>query len=246
MGAAFLRQVEHRYIKPALMRIWPWRYARYPGISIIYKRNLDGGGTTFGQDFIPFLRSRGMPKQERVFEWCAGPGFIGLSLLAHGMGETLCLADINPAAVETCEQTIRRNKLEGRVAVYQSDNLKSIPPTEQWDLVVSNPPHYPDRGDLRAYDPDWRIHREFFATVGAFLKPGGVIVLQENNQGSTVADFRSMIEESGLDIVFTHDDRPTLTEKSHFYFIGIMRKGDERPAWVANGGGTGKRGNGKA
>jgi hypothetical protein len=47
------------------------------------KKHLDGGGSSFGQGYIPFLKSRGMPKQQRVFEWCSGPAFIGFSILAH-------------------------------------------------------------------------------------------------------------------------------------------------------------------
>jgi isocitrate dehydrogenase len=131
-----------------------------------------------------------MPKQRRVFEWCAGPGFIGFSLLAHDLCETLCLADVNPEAVAACRRTLEANRLSDRVSVYQSDNLKDIPASERWDLVVSNPPHFAGdyilgertdeyRGDRRAHDPDWRIHREFFATVAPFLSTGGVIILQE-------------------------------------------------------------------
>jgi hypothetical protein len=59
-------------------------------------------------------------------------------------------------------------------------------------LLCPTPPHFIDEylGNLRAYDPDWRVHREFFATVPPFLTPGGIIVLQENNAGSTVDTFR--------------------------------------------------------
>ena len=80
-------------------------------------------------------------RQERTFEWCAGPGFIGFSLLGHGLTDTLCLADVNPAAVDACNETIRRNGLEGRVDVYVSDGLAAIPASERWNLVVGNPPH---------------------------------------------------------------------------------------------------------
>ena len=68
-----------------------------------------------------------------------------------------------------------------RVAVYHSDNLDDIPPSEQWDLVVGNPPHFVDisPGELRFHDQDWKLHRRFFATIGGLLKPGGVIVLLE-------------------------------------------------------------------
>jgi methylase of polypeptide subunit release factors len=204
------------------------------GIRVRYTRQTDGGGAGFGQDFIPFLRGRGMPKQARAYEWCSGPGFIGFSLLGNGLCETLCLADINPSAVEACRRTVRENGLGDRVSVYQSDNLKDIPPSERWDLVVSNPPHFVDERfeDIRACDRDWSVHRQFFATVDKFLKPGGVVVLQENNRGSTVDTFRDMIERSGLTILFVEGCAPTRTPDDRFYYIGMGRRGDRHPAWA--------------
>jgi predicted RNA methylase len=232
--ANVLKQFRRRYIYPWVKRLYPYKQAAFAGTRVSYKNHLDGGGRGFGQDFIPLLQHYGLPKQGRAFEWCAGPGFIGFSLLAHGLCETLCLADINPEAVQACRRTIADNSLSDRVAVYCSDNLGNIPPDERWDLVVSNPPHFIDEylGNLRAHDPDWRVHREFFRTVAPFLRPGGVIVLQENNAGSTVDTFRPMIEESGLAVVFTHGDLPFRTANHQYYFIGIMRAGDAAPPWV--------------
>lgn len=234
MSSTFLNRIEHDLVRPVLRRLRPSRHASYGGIKIRYRRELDGGGTDFGQDFLPFLKARGMPKQPRAFEWCCGPGFIGFSLLGNGFCETLCLADINPDAVASCQRTIRVNGLGSRASVFQSDNLKDIPRSEKWNLVVSNPPHFIDQyeGDLRAHDPDWRIHREFFATIGDFLATGGVVVLQENNQGSTIDSFQQMIGDSGLDIVFLDGHSPTRTRDSEFYYIGIMRRGDVAPAWA--------------
>ena len=98
-----------------------------------------------------------------------------------------------------CRRTIADNGLSGKVTVYHSDNLSAIPIEERWDLVVGNPPFF-DNGafHLRAYDRGWQLHREFFATIGRFLRPGGIIVLQENNLGSTAETFREMIETAGL------------------------------------------------
>jgi predicted RNA methylase len=236
MSSGFLKRLENSYIRPALRRLRPSRHVRYAGIGISYREELDGGGTGFGQDFISFFTARGMPKQKRIFEWCSGPGFISFSLLGHGFCETLCLADINPVAVASCKRTVEVNKLGDRVSVYQSDNLKNIPRSEKWDLVVSNPPHFVDQyeGDLRAHDPDWQIHREFFATIGEFLTTGGIVVLQENNRGSTVEVFRQMIEQSGLEIVFTDGDSPTLTKESSFFYIGIVRRGAAPPQWATS------------
>jgi hypothetical protein len=83
---------------------------------------------------------------------------------------------------------VAENGLEERVTVYHSDNLDGIPSSEQWDLVVGNPPHFSDisPGELRFHDERWSLHRSFFAAIGSFLKPGGIIVLLENNHGSDV------------------------------------------------------------
>ena len=231
---SFLKTIEHQHVKPWLRRMRPYRAATYAGVRVAYKVHLDGGGSTFGQDFLPMLRKRGMPKVTRAFEWCAGPGFIGFSLLANGLCETVCLADVNPEAVVACRRTIARNALEKRAAAYQSDNLKDIPAAELWDLVVANPPHFLDEapGHLRYHDPDWRVHRGFFDSVAPHLKPGGVIVLQENNRGSTVEMFREMIEAAGLQIVFVQDCAPQKTAHDHMYYVGIMRAGDEVPGWA--------------
>lgn len=238
---SFIKRIEHAYVKPWLRRLGPlvrrlesWHTVTFGGIRVHYQKYLDGGGTTFGQEFIPFLQARGMPKQARAFEWCAGPGFIGFSLLGHGLCETLCLADINGAAVDACRRTVADNALGDRVSVYHSDNLTDIPGSEQWDLVVSNPPHCIDVavGDRRTHDPDWIVHRGFFADVGKFLKPGGVIVLQEANNCSTAETFRPMIEVAGLSIVFVDKCAPERTPDVRYYYIGIMHRGETPPRWA--------------
>ena len=111
-GAAMtlLRTIEHQHVKPFLRRMLPYRETAYAELRVSYKRHLDGGGSTFGQDFLPLLRRRGMPKAARAFEWCAGPGFIGFSLLANGLCDTLCLADVNPEAVAACRRTVASNR----------------------------------------------------------------------------------------------------------------------------------------
>ena len=231
---------KRQYYKPLKRQFARWRTVRYGDIAVHYKKHLDGGGTYFGQDFIPLLRSWEMPKQQRAFEWCAGPGFIGLSMLAHGLCETLCLADINPEAVEACRRTIAANRLEARVSVCESDNLKDIPASEKWDLVVSNPPHFDDgyyQAELRAHDPGWRLHRGFLNDVGKFLKPDGVIVLQENNNGSTAATFQNMIEDAGLKTVFVNNEIPHLTPDHRFFYLGIMHKDATVPDWAKRAAG---------
>jgi len=233
-----LKNLRKRYFKPIKRRyLTPWLTVDCAGVRVSYKTHLDGGGSTFGQEFIPFFRRRGMPKQTSVFEWCAGPGFIGFSMLGNGLCDRLYLSDVNPEAVAACRRTVQENGLIGRVIAYQSDNLTSIPSSERWDLVVSNPPHFvEDVAEIRFHDPDWRLHRAFFRTISRHLKANGVVVLQENDRGSTAETFRVMIEEAGLSTVFVEGcPRKRATEDS-FYFLGIMRQGETPPAWATFGG----------
>jgi SAM-dependent methyltransferase len=232
---AVFKQLEHRYLKPLVRRLQPWRQVSYGDVRVHYKRHLDGGGSSFGQDYIPFLHDRGMPRQGRVFEWCAGPGFIGFSLLGFGLCDTLCLADVNKEALAACRRTVAASGLAERVSLYQSDNLKNIPPSEQWDLVVGNPPHFDweRSSELRFADEGWHLHRDFFASVGRFLKPGGVLLIQENNHGSTAETFRPMIAQAGLALVAVHGGEPRRTPYTRFYYLGIMRRGETPPAWLA-------------
>jgi predicted RNA methylase len=230
----FLKAFERHVVKPRLRRLKPRRYVTYGDIRVNYRDHLDGGGRTFGIDYLPFFHDLGMPRQARVFEWCAGPGFIGFALLGHGFCDTLCLADLNPEAVEACRLTVAQNGLAERVAVYRSDNLGAIPTSERWDLVVGNPPHFSDisPGELRFHDERWSLHRKFFAAIGNFLKPGGMIVLVENNHGSTAETFRGMIEDAGLCLVFVRNCEGRRTPYNRIYYIGIARRGDAIPNWA--------------
>jgi len=199
-------------------------YVEFQGIKVYYTKELDGGGAGFGQDYIDFIR-KNFPPQERIFEWCSGPGFIGFSLLAHGLCKTLCLADINPLAIQACSKTIRLNNLESKVTVYLSDNLKDIPSSEKWNLVVGNPPHFnrvctkKRSPEIIFLDKDWALHRQFYKDVGKFLKQNGTLLIQENSLRSSVESFREMIESNGFSIV----DTPICKLDSRYYYIRAVR-----------------------
>ena len=162
-----------------------YRVVRYGRIGVCYLPHLEGGGMGFGQTYVPVVREL-FGRVGRAYEFCAGPGFIGFSLLAAGLCDSLCLSDINPEAVEAARETVRRNNLQDRVSVYLSDALDGIPSHERWDLVVSNPPHFRDQypDSLLHYDPDWSCHRKFYAAVSSHLNPAASLLIQENYAGS--------------------------------------------------------------
>lgn len=164
----------------------------YKGLKVFYYLDLDGDGTNQAPSFVTFIKSY-FPKNkvyEKVFEWCAGPGFIGFALLKEGICKKLCLADINPLAIECVKRTIIENNLQDYVSYYVSNNFESIPQYEKFDLVVSNPPNYyhlnPEhydydwlKDDLRPNDPGWEIHKSFYNSVKNYLLVDAYLLIQE-------------------------------------------------------------------
>jgi len=170
------------------------------GYTVFDRPDLDGGGSGFGQDYLRVFRELGWSQCPRLFEFCAGPGYIGYSLLAHGFCASLTLADVNPVAVEAAKKTAHFNGIEHRVAVYLSNGLEQIPASERWDLVVGNPPHFvhwTGQSRLRCEDPGWELHKRFYSQVKRFLNPGAHVLLQENALGSSAEVFIPMIREGG-------------------------------------------------
>lgn len=210
---------------------------RYNGITVSYLPHLDGGGMGFGQEYLRVVREK-IGKVNHIFEYCAGPGFIGFSLLAHNLCERLTLADINPDVVTVCKETINKNNLQAKVSVYLSDCLDGIPESEKWDLVVGNPPHWPSstdkyHEDITKFDPDLIIHKKFYRDIHKFLKPTGSVLIQENGRATCHEDFIQMIEGNGLKIIGVFKAKPLSvlecilrrkkisrdTKPSPFYFI---------------------------
>jgi Methyltransferase small domain len=172
--------------------------AYYGEIAVFDKPGHHMGGLAFGRDFPRVLNELGIGRRERMFEFCAGPGYIGYSLLAAGWCESLVLADVDADAVSMARLTASHNELGDRVVVYRSDVLDQIPDAERWDLVVANPPHYPEgNGDARIFDPGWDLHRRFYASVGGFMNPGGLILMVESVEGSDPELFEEMIRAGG-------------------------------------------------
>ena len=207
-----------------------YRYERYGNLSVAWTPDLDGGGRSFGQQTIALVRTL-FGKVDRAYEFCAGPGFIGFSMLAAGLCDSLCLSDINPTAVEAVERTIALNGLADRVTIYESDCLDGIPELEQWDLVVSNPPHFNASRDgvmgLRACDPGWDIHRRFYAHVRRHLKANGQCLMQENYTGSSEATFTALLERTGLEyagsLVATDPHMPSRFPNTFYFFWTRVR-----------------------
>jgi methylase of polypeptide subunit release factors len=146
--------------------------------------DLNGGGPLLAPIFAKVLSGR---KFDTAFEWCAGPAWIGMWLLENNICKTLVTGDINKKTIDFVQKTTKKHGYD--VRSYISDNLKQIPKSEKFDLVISNPPNYCDiqrshqdgylRDDLRPSDIDWKIHKDFYNNIGEYLNEDGEMFISE-------------------------------------------------------------------
>jgi release factor glutamine methyltransferase len=138
----------------------------HPGLSLSSK--------TMGEYVLSLPLDR-----KQVLDMGCGSGI--LSLAAASAGAFVTAVDINPAAVASARENARRNGLEDRIRVFDS-NLFGALPEETFHYLLFNPPFYLGKPhDVR--DMAWRggddygVIRGFIAGASRFLKPDARIIM---------------------------------------------------------------------
>jgi len=196
----------------------------YNGLLVFARPDVNGGGLWFAPDFSRALLHFGIGKCKRIFDFCAGPGYIGFFLLGSGFCESVALSDINPEVIAMARHTIAYNGIEHLADVYTSDVLEQIPAGERWDLVVANSPVVPSyevkRANIIDYDLTGHLHERFYASVKKFMNPGGFVLTLHTRRDSSVEFFRPMIEAGGgrvIDSIIRKDFRGC--ESDRYYLL---------------------------
>ena len=190
--------------------------------KVFYNHNLEGGGNSIGQRYPPILK---LLYPDKIFnnclEWCSGHGVIGFKLLADEICKNLHFLEMYQPAVNACKKTIANMpvRFENRVSIYETSTLTSLPSDIRFDLIVSNPPHFPlQLGDPLfkipqnhhqriTVDKEWQTHKDFFANIANNLAEDGVILLQEIYH---IDEFAEMIDHGRLKItkMFAEKNNP--------------------------------------
>ena len=184
--------------------------------------DLNGGGPLLAPIFAKILSGR---KFDTAFEWCAGPAWIGMWLLENNICKTLVTGDVNEKTISFVQKTANKHGYD--VRSYVSDNLKQIPKSEKFDLVISNPPNYCNiqrshqvgylRDDLRPSDIGWKIHKDFYNNIGEYLNKDSEMFISEvepytknfyidgelydKRSEIPMKDFKEMVKSNNLKIV---------------------------------------------
>lgn len=202
--------------------MWQPQLAVMPnGLKLVYPNLLDGGGDNYKQGILDAIKEHGVKKRyKRSYEWCSGHGIINYYLYDQGICTAMVFSDVYFAAIDNVNLTAKLNGIENRVTAYQAGSVANLPLTEKFDLVVSNPPHCPeksltdaglDHNDLcydnakrLVVDEDWGIHRDFFANIKIRLADDADIFLWEVSEFDT---FINLAKEYGLVHVGTYDPK---------------------------------------
>jgi ribosomal protein L3 glutamine methyltransferase len=141
--------------------------------------------------FSPWLEAEDV---DRVLDLCTGSACIAIACAAHFDNAEVDAADISAAALDVARQNVARHHLDEWVHLFQSDLFAALP-TEQYQLIISNPPyvaademqslpdeyrHEPDIG-LLADKGGLDIVVRILAQAGNYLSDDGILVVEVGN-----------------------------------------------------------------
>ena len=139
-------------------------------------------------------RSLFLEKDPRILDLCCGSGCIGLAIASRVKDARVTLADISKEALAVAKKNIARNKLGGRMSIFQADAREKAPTfLGKFDLIVSNPPYITREEMTRlprsvdAYEPHLALfggedgldfYRDIITYYTPLLKPDGCLCFE--------------------------------------------------------------------
>lgn len=204
-------------------------------IDVFCSKETIGGGHIFGVECLHIIDKKYAKTFNNAFEWCAGAGFLGHGLLATGLTKNIVFNEIYKPAIDLLERTKIANNLNSKI--YHTHVIDDI--DMQFDLVVGNPPHFVDKEtaldamrwrqmgwEIKGHmteilvDYNWKAHKNFFSNIKNKLSKDGVILLQENKNGSTYKTFEEIIKKANLKITDIFDS-PQHGHEMEIYYMEV-------------------------
>lgn len=142
----------------------------------------DDGLFPLGTDAMVLADFARIPRGAAVCDLCAGGGAVGFLLLAQDRSRSVTAVELQQAACELMERSVRKNALEERFRILRGDvrQIRSLLPRGSFRHVVCNPPYYPVGSGFPPGDEAQAIARtelcctpEDFCAAAKWLLPTG-------------------------------------------------------------------------
>ena len=133
----------------------------------------------------------------KIIDIGTGSGAIAIALATHLPEAQITALDLSPEALKIAHANALANdqphNVAQRIRFLHSDLLSALPPNEQFDAIVSNPPYIPETDrptlhpEVREHEPSTAlfagpqgldIYRRLIPQAHAALKPNGLLALE--------------------------------------------------------------------
>ena len=144
-----------------------------------------------------------------ILELCSGAGHIGQAT-ASLTGRGIVQVDVDPHACALAAANARANALAARVEIRCGDLGGVVDPSEEFPLVLADPPYLP-RGEIDAWPQDpvraidggpdgLDLPRRCLTVAGAHVQTGGLVLLQALGR-TQVEGLEGDMDAAGLELV---------------------------------------------
>ena len=145
--------------------------------------------------FLAQLTENGGP---RAMDLGTGSGCLAIALAARAPLAIVDAIDLSHEALSMARENAARHQVAERIEFHQGDGFGAIGGEKRFDLIVSNPPYIPTADinelepEVREYEPRMALdggadgmdfYRRIAREGGPFLRPGGRVMLELNDNG---------------------------------------------------------------
>ena len=155
--------------------------------------------------------------EPRILDIGTGSGCIGIAIAVNNRQARLTATDVSAGALDIARENAESHDVSTRIRFLIGDVFAPLEPSEQFDLIVSNPPYVADH-EMETMQADVRLHeprlsllagpdgldviRRVVAEASDFLVPGGHLLLEiDPGQAETVTELlrsQETYEEIGV------------------------------------------------
>jgi release factor glutamine methyltransferase len=155
-----------------------------------------------------------------------GSGCLAITLARNVPAAEIHATDVSGDALQVARLNAESHGVSGRLRWHEGDIFAAMPAGLRFDLIVSNPPYIPS-ARIKTLDPEVREHEPYSALDGgadgldfyrrlaaqapAFLRPGGRLMVELDDDGGEATREIFLLEHWSIDAIeMDHNQTPRI------------------------------------